>query len=265
MFLIQEILHSNPQDKWLHIFTDGSQTDGHINAGAGIHCELFSCYMSLGQHSTAVDGEIEVIRTALHLLNLHQNKFERAVIFSDSKAAILSAGSTETVISTEAKDCQALLRQLKAKHKQTVLQCIPGHCQIAGNEYADTLAKKGAKITQTHIRETSYHSIIHLKQVFQSAYRQELGTKLFQKPWKQELAKILDWPRKRAVAQFQLCVGHDCLGAHLHRIGIRPDRYCMLCSLHETMDRNHLGRCTALSSGTECERNWEARTKMMKY
>ena len=42
--------------------------------------------------------------------------------------------------------------------------------------YADTLAKKGAKITQIHIRETSYHSIkLRLKQVFQSAYRQELG------------------------------------------------------------------------------------------
>jgi len=34
--------------------------------------------------------------------------------------------------------------------------------------------------------------------------------------------------------------------------------------LHETMDRNHLGRCTALSSGTECERYWEVRTKMME-
>jgi len=34
--------------------------------------------------------------------------------------------------------------------------------------------------------------------------------------------------------------------------------------LHETMDRNHLGRCTALSSGTECERYWEARTKIME-
>ena len=33
---------------------------------------------------------------------------------------------------------------------------------------------------------------------------------------------------------------------------------------HETMDRNHLGRCTALSSGTECERYWEARTKRWK-
>jgi hypothetical protein len=107
------------------------------------------------------------------LLNLHQNKYERAVIFSDSKAAILSVGSTE------ARDCQVLIQQLKAKYKQTALQWIPGHCQIAGNEHADALAKKGAKIT--HIRETSYHSIkLHLKQVFQSVYRHELETNLSQ-------------------------------------------------------------------------------------
>ena len=111
---------------------------------------------------------------------------------------------------------------------------------------------------------TSYHSIkLHLKQVFRSAYRQELGMKLSQKPWMQEFAKIPDCPRRKAVAEFRLCVGHDCLGIHLHRIGIHPNPYCMLCSLHETMDRNHLRWCTALSSGTECERYWEARTKVM--
>jgi len=122
-----------PQDKWLHIFTDGSQIGGHINAGDGIYCELFSCYMPLGQHSTAFDGEIETIRTTLPVLNCHHNKFERAVIFSDSMAAILSAASTETEISTEARDCQDLIRQLKGKHKQISMQWIPGHCQITGN------------------------------------------------------------------------------------------------------------------------------------
>jgi len=140
-----------PQDKWLHIFTDGCQIDGYINAGASIYCELFSCYMPLGQHSTAFDGETEAICTALRLLNLHQNKFERARIFSDSEAAILSAGSTETVI-TEAKDCQVLIQQLKAKHKQIAVQWIPGHCQIAGNEHADALAKRVPKL-QKHISE----------------------------------------------------------------------------------------------------------------
>jgi len=66
------------------------------------------------------------------------------------------------------------------------------------------------KVTQTHIRETFYHSIkLHLNQVFQSVYRHELDTKLSQKPWKQEIAKISDWPRRKAVAEFRLCIGHD--------------------------------------------------------
>jgi len=133
------------------------------------------------------------------------------------------------------------------------------------NEHADALAKKGAKITQTHIRETSYRSIkLHLKQVFRSVYRHELETNLCQKPCKQETTKIPDWPRSKAVAEFRLCIGRDCLGTHLHRTGIRPDPYCMLCSLREPMDRNHLGQCTALFNRTECERYWVARTKMME-
>ena len=65
--------------------------------------------------------------------------------------------------------------------------------------------------THTHIRETSYRSIeVHLKQVFQSVYRHELETRLSHKPWKQEIAKIPDWPRRKAVAEFRLCVWHDC-------------------------------------------------------
>jgi len=95
-------------------------------------------------------------------------------------------------------------------------------------------------------------------------YRHELETRLSHNPWKQEIAKIPDWPRRKTVAEFRLCVGHDCLGTHLHRIGIRPDPYCMLCSLREPMDRHHLGQCTTLLNRTECERYWEARTKMME-
>ena len=114
---------------------------------------------------------------------------------------------------------------------------------------ADALAKKCAKITQAHIRKTSYHSIkLHLQQLFQSVYGHELETKLSQKLWKQERAKIRDWPRIKAVVEFRLCFGHDYLGTHLHRIAIRPDPYCMLCSLREPTDRNRLGQCTALSN-----------------
>jgi len=109
-----------------------------------------------------------------------------------------------------------------------------------------------------------FYITIHLKQVFQSVYRHELQTRLSHKPWKQEIAKIPDWPRRKAVVEFQLCIGHDCLGTLLHGTGICPDPYCMLCSLRKLTDRNHLGQCTALLNRTECERYWEARTKMME-
>ena len=79
--------------------------------------------MPLGQHFSAFDGEIEATRTALRLLNLHLNKFERAVIFSDSKAAKLSAGSTETVTSTETKDFQVLIPQLNLLKPNDIYIC----------------------------------------------------------------------------------------------------------------------------------------------
>jgi len=83
-------------------------------------------------------------------------------------------------------------------------------------------------------------------------HRHELETRLSHKPWKQAIAKIPDWPRRKAVAKFRLCIRHDCLGTHLHHTGIRPDPYCILCSLHEPIDRNHLGQCTALLNRSEC-------------
>jgi hypothetical protein len=105
---------------------------------------------------------------------------------------------------------------------------------------------------------------LHLKRVLQSVYRHGLETKLSQKPWRQEIAEIPDWPRRKAIAEFRLCVRYDCLGTHLHRFGIRSDPYCMLCSLREPMDRNHLRQYTALFNRTECERYLEARTKIME-
>jgi len=57
-----------PQDKLLHIFTDGSQIDGYINASAGIHCEPFSCYMPLGQHSYRI---IHIIYQIIYLVISH--------------------------------------------------------------------------------------------------------------------------------------------------------------------------------------------------
>ena len=102
----------------MHICTEGFKLDDHTHAGAGIHSELFLCYKLLGQPSTAYDGEIEGIYTALQQLCAHIDKFEKAVIYVDSKAAILSVGSLDKLTSTTVEERQAKTRQLQQINKK---------------------------------------------------------------------------------------------------------------------------------------------------
>jgi len=59
-------------------------------------------------------------------------------------------------------------------------------------------------------------------------------------------------------------VWYTLSGIYLQRNGILPNPYCMLRSLRESMDRNHLGHYTALINRIDFGRYWEARTKMME-
>ncbi|GBM67654.1 hypothetical protein AVEN_226023-1 [Araneus ventricosus] len=72
-------------------------------------------------------------------------------------------------------------------------------------------------------------------------------------------SSILDKPRRDAVAAFRPTTGHDCLAAHLHRLGISTEPFCPLCDSGEVMESDHLLRCGALQGLTEVSRYWEAR------
>ena len=63
------------------------------------------------------------------LLALH-GKFERAVIPSDSQAAIQSISAVDHSLIFELCQCQEFLRALALKGKEIVLQWVPGHCSI---------------------------------------------------------------------------------------------------------------------------------------
>ena len=134
----------------------------------------------------------------------------------------------------ETKISRRKLQQIN--NKEIVLQWIPGHCQIHW-------LKKGARILQTHSNDLSYHSVkLYIRQLKKNCRKKTLNKKLRTNSGK---GKLL-----------------DCLGKHLHHIGLWDNPFCMLCGPQEDMDRNHLQRCAALSGTTECERYWEARTKM---
>jgi hypothetical protein len=73
-----EAIHTlYPEEEWLHIYTDGSLTEKNGNVRVVIYCKLFSFHLSLGQHATHFDGEIEAMNTALMQLFGRIGSFDR--------------------------------------------------------------------------------------------------------------------------------------------------------------------------------------------
>ncbi|VDO10797.1 unnamed protein product [Rodentolepis nana] len=177
-------------------------------------------------------------------------------------SAIKSIGSREPPKTAE--ECRKLHELLREKNKTVVLQWIPGHCGIIGNELADTLAKKGTTILQCMDRPMSFHTMKALiRREFQTSRCNELKTRTKEKQWTVALSDIPDWPRIEAVAEFRLRTGRDCLAKHLHRLGVHTQPTCPLCNLQEETEKTHLIRCPALKATTESQRYWEARRQLM--
>lgn len=159
--------------------------------------------------------------------------------------------------------CYDLLNWLLSNGKEVVLQWIPAHCGVQGNEAADFLAKKGASVLQTTQPGLPYHSIKSIvRKAFRASFFQELIFKNRNKPWIEQIREMPEWPRKKSVAIFRLISGHDCLRKHLYRINVTPDSFCTLCDLKEDMDLLHLRRCPALPHTSIWERYWVARAAL---
>ena len=218
----------------------------------------------MGHNRTSFDGEIEAIKIALNQLICQHQRFSKVVLLSDSQSAIYAIANGEAPKTAEVQECRRLYTLLTGMNKTVVLQWIPGHCGIIGNEHADALAKKGTMILQTVQQEISFHTIKPVnKNKFKASRHNELQEKTNEKLWTQTISNIPEWPRSEAVAEFRLNTGHDCLAKHLHRIGVYPRPTYPLCQLEEEMDRDHLMRCPALKAATTSQRYWESRGQLM--
>ncbi|GBM06104.1 hypothetical protein AVEN_265166-1 [Araneus ventricosus] len=171
---------------------------------------------------------------------------------SDSQAAIQSISSFELPLTPEISHCQELLRTLTLKGERIVLQWVTGHCGLWGNEQLDFLAKKVANLLQHPNTATSYWKIkLFLKNLCTSNCYGSTALKSWRRV---SPSSIPDKPRCDAVAAFRLTTGHDCLAAHLHRLGISTEPFCPLCDSGEVMERDHLLRCGAFQGLTEVPR-----------
>ncbi|GFU92079.1 RNase H domain-containing protein [Trichonephila clavipes] len=148
------------EPEWLRTFNVGSFLPDSPNADAGIFSEIFSAY-DPADRGTAVYGEIDEIRTSLSQLQCHLENL-RVVILRGSRATLLVIVSGNNPKTQGLLDCHYHPKNLVSLEKTIVLQWVPAHSGVPGNEKTDFLVKKGVFILQKISRLLSFHSIKNL-------------------------------------------------------------------------------------------------------
>jgi len=208
---MEHIENSYPQDKWTRVYTDGSAESAVMNGGAGIYIK-FPCgkeeKMShpTGLHSTNYKAETEAIRTGvLHLLDSPDTS-NCIVFLSDAKSVLqaIESGKDKSL-----NDLMLALTTLCSMYS-VVMQWVPAHCGIHGNETADKLAKEGTLLVQ----ENKTTSLKEARTIIK-AHQHSKWVKKHPKFNKDDPFHKLS--RAEQVIIFRLRTGHNRMNHHLYK------------------------------------------------
>ncbi|GFX25915.1 uncharacterized protein LOC103524116 [Trichonephila clavipes] len=157
-----------PDQDWLHIFTDGSATAPFGRAGAGAFSN-FNLKEPLSSWSDNFDGEIYAIFMAFRAISTTPGL--NIVIFIDSQATIKTVSGYNLFPSKLEFECKQLINSFLCTRREVVLQWIPSHCGIHGNEQAgqrgfdaastlpfDASSKRQATSQGQIVTEENFHS-----------------------------------------------------------------------------------------------------------
>ena len=176
-----------------------------------------------------------------HALEYVKEKFEEdpsratnTVLFSDSLSGLQTMESGDLDESTT--KVLALAEKIKASHQVgLVLQWIPGHTNLFGNEKADALAKKGSKLAQP----TRPVTLQTTKQKIKQNYKKDWMRKWASGPTARKVYNHMNQvnpndnlqklKRKDQTTIFRLRTQHIPLNYHLNRFNPEKPPHCVLC------------------------------------
>ena len=242
--LTLEMIQSRyPKSTWTHAFTDGSAENAVRNGGSGACIRrpdgtTSSLSIPAGDLSSNYRAEVHALKAATELLIEEDCNQQNIVLLSDSLSALQSLTNGPTDFRTQ--QLHNSLRTL-SDNNRVVLQWVPAHVGIAGNETADRLAKAAAKLPQPHFSTTYREVKTLLKQKQKSAWR------LRNNGYDPQKDQINTLDRRTQTTIFRLRTGHCGLRKHLKRLGLADSAHCE-CGSEEQTPEHILQTCPHLET-----------------
>ena len=218
-----------PREAWTHVYTDGSATNAINNGGAGVFVRLpdgttRSEALPTGKNCTNYKAEVEALVHAVRILGDTVGEQDQVVFLTDARSVLEATTAGKLPHLQNSLNSLACLR--------TVLQWVPSHCGVSGNEEADKLAKQGSEMEQ----EENSVSYDEMKTVVKA---------LFKVPQPNDSYHQLT--RQDQVIIFRLRTGHNKLNKHLHRLKIVASSRCQ-CQEDDQTAEHILQECRNLQS-----------------
>ena len=134
------------------------------NGGAGVYIQYPSGErteeaLPTGLHCTNYKAEVDALTKAAHIIATRADHNIQVVFLTDA-LSVLQAYNSDRLPSLK-----KVLNNIKSP--RTVLQWIPSHCGIKGNEKADEMAKQGAAKEQ----EDNAVSLAELNSITKALFR----------------------------------------------------------------------------------------------
>ena len=230
------------------MWTDGSATGGVLNGGAGALVtyqdgDRHELKTPAGALCSSFRAEMTALREALdHLLAHPRDTGDPVVFCTDSQSAIAALREGPAAQrSAQGAEVWRLLLRLAAGDRPVLLQWVPAHCGIPGNEAADALAREAAALPQGDVPldvTTTYRAASRrAREAAARARPVHRGVSRSATGWYRELMglsyppPIADLDRDAAVDVHQMRTGRWSGSAqYLHQIGRNPGPGCPQCS-----------------------------------
>ena len=242
-----ETIDSYPKSA-IQAFTDGSAFKATTFAGFGIYLKYpdntsLDWNEPCGSVCSNYIAEIRAITTAVEIVHQQFETGERAptdlVVFSDSKSALQALENLQDNRQQEIKELALSINNLQQSYKtRIVLQWIPGHSDIAGNEKADHLAKKGASMEQPNL-PVSQETV---KQILRNNTKEEWLNRWTKGTTGRAVYTEMNKPnpkdninqlhRADQCTIFQLRTGHNKLNHHLNKLNPQHPHCADIVHIH---------------------------------